>query len=86
MEPGELRAFDRKAQVELKSTARELFPEMTSRNRPIMAINATVRLQNYARWKAQAIEARLSGEIAIAIRIEERCDSEYDRLPEWARW
>lgn len=42
-------------------------------------------LAGYAESKGHAMEARLKGEIEMALRFEHACDVVYARLPEWAK-
>ena len=44
------------------------------------------KLSSYARWKAQAMRYRLSGQIVSAKCIEDVCDQIYKSLPNYARW
>ena len=43
-------------------------------------------LAQYAKIKAAAIEARLAGNINVAMAREQECDSIYARLPRNLRW
>jgi hypothetical protein len=43
-------------------------------------------LIQYARTKARAMRARISGTITDALNAESVCDCIYKRLPAWARW
>ena len=43
-------------------------------------------LIDYALNKLTAMEWRLKGKVALAIRYEATCDRLYQRLPECARW
>lgn len=40
----------------------------------------------YARAASEARKARLAGRIAIAMRLEERCEALYQQLPASLRW
>ena len=44
------------------------------------------RLRRYASSKALAMDARLDGNIDLAIRVEKFCDRLYEKLPERLRW
>jgi hypothetical protein len=43
-------------------------------------------LARYARRKAKAMRARLSGDVNTALRHEATMERLYETLPEWARW
>lgn len=43
-------------------------------------------LAEYARFKLFATNRRLEGQIDLALKHEERCESIYDGLPDWAKW
>jgi hypothetical protein len=44
------------------------------------------RIKDYCQYKIIAMRARLAGDIAKAIRNENRCDEVYRRLPAELRW
>jgi len=43
-------------------------------------------LRYYSLKKAEAMEARLAGNIRLAIINEGFCEDTYNKLPEWAKW
>lgn len=43
-------------------------------------------LRYYSLKKAEAMEARLAGNIKLASINEGFCDDTYNKLPEWAKW
>lgn len=42
--------------------------------------------RHYARYKANAMRARLAGEIELALQQEQTCERIYNRLPTKLRW
>ena len=58
-----------------------LFPD-----KPLGYGAATLRLGEYATYKARAMDARTAGRIPEALRLEAICDRFYQRLPSFARW
>ena len=43
-------------------------------------------LTDYARLKAEALEARARGEVGLALSLEGECDRLYGSLPRRERW
>jgi hypothetical protein len=43
-------------------------------------------LCSYATSKALAMRYRIAGDIPKALNQEDKCERQYKRLPEWARW
>ena len=51
------------------------------------SISATFRnLASYCEATENAMQCRLDGKIALAIKFEDAAQHVYGQLPEWARW
>jgi hypothetical protein len=61
--------------------ARTLFPE-----RPKGYVRTAKLMALYACELLEARRYRAQGHIADALKVEERCQAIYERLPEYARW
>jgi len=52
--------------------------------REVASVLASLRL--YSLKKAEAMKARLAGNIQLALNIERYCGDIFMKLPEWAKW
>ena len=43
-------------------------------------------LSEYCATRSFSIEARLAGKIDVAMKLEQKNESRYNSLPQWAKW